>query len=262
MKKILVAIIFALLFDIAIYAQVGVNTVTPKALLDIRAENPANPESSVGFLVPSVDAVSATNPGAAQHSMLIYLDNQTRIMNDHLYFWDNKNLRWDWFKDIVTSEIDFNTTIASGDRFYTSAGVVSALTTPANGARFIRFNNVNAAIADERNTIDSNGRLRIGVKGEYQIVLTGGIVKTHTGITDYRSDVLVNGSVSSPLAASQINIPNIANRAGVFSTSQVLSLNVGDLLSVQATTITTGLTNPSATVNSPFTLVITLLREL
>lgn len=261
MEKKSFFIILHLLFYINMQAQVGVNTTEPKALLDIRALDSAHPENTVGFLAPRVEAFSTINPALTQQGMLVYLVHESESRNSHYYFWDNNNLRWDWFKDNITKEIDYNTSMVSGDKFYTSSGVASDLTTIANGSRYIRFNSESAAIADERNTI-VNGSLRMGVAGEYLLVLTGGIQKRHTGISDYRSDVLVNGAVYSPQIASQINIPNIANRAGVFSTSQVLTLNKGDLLSIRSTLLTTGLTSPSAYVNSPFVLIITLLREL
>jgi len=55
------------------YSQVGINTTTPNAQLDIRSSNQVTPSNNDGILIPKIDAFPATNPTTAQNSMMVYL---------------------------------------------------------------------------------------------------------------------------------------------------------------------------------------------
>ena len=61
------------LFGVLSFAQVGINTTTPNAVLDIRATSATAPTNTDGLLIPKVDVFPATNPTAAQQGMLVYL---------------------------------------------------------------------------------------------------------------------------------------------------------------------------------------------
>ncbi|MEP0479416.1 MAG: NosD domain-containing protein, partial [Nonlabens sp.] len=54
--------------------QVGVNTVNPKADLDITATAPVSPTSETGILLPRISNFPTTNPTIEQNSMLVYLN--------------------------------------------------------------------------------------------------------------------------------------------------------------------------------------------
>lgn len=70
MKRILLC--FCFLF-FKMQAQVGINTTTPNAQLEIKSSDQANPANNDGILIPKVDAFPAINPTIDQDGMLVYL---------------------------------------------------------------------------------------------------------------------------------------------------------------------------------------------
>jgi len=73
-------------------AQVGINTITPKASLDIQASNPTSPSNTEGILIPKVDAFPSTNPTAAQHGMMLFLTTTSGSYAPGFYYWDRMQL--------------------------------------------------------------------------------------------------------------------------------------------------------------------------
>lgn len=96
MKKLL--FLLAFLLSIASgYAQVGINTTTPDAQLDIKSSNQATPTNTDGILIPKIDAFPVTNPTAAQNSMLVYLTTASGSNQPGFYYWDNATTSWKGF---------------------------------------------------------------------------------------------------------------------------------------------------------------------
>lgn len=76
------------------YAQVGINTTSPNAQLDIRSSNQSAPEYTDGVLIPKIDAFPLSNPTVSQQGMLVYLNT---VQGDNLpgfYWWDNTVTAW------------------------------------------------------------------------------------------------------------------------------------------------------------------------
>ena len=82
------------LFGVLSFAQVGINTTTPNALLDIRATSATAPTNTDGLLIPKVDVFPATNPTAAQQGMLVYLTTTSGTNTPGFYYWDNPTTTW------------------------------------------------------------------------------------------------------------------------------------------------------------------------
>jgi len=76
------------------FAQVGVNTTTPNAMLEIRTSNEAAPTPTDGLLIPKVNVFPATNPTVAQQGMLVYLTTLVGTNQPGFYFWDFATLAW------------------------------------------------------------------------------------------------------------------------------------------------------------------------
>lgn len=85
---------FFVLFSTSIFAQVGINTTTPNAQLDIRSSNQIAPASTDGMLIPKVDTFPASNPSVAQQGMLVYLTMNVGSNQPGFYFWNNPTLTW------------------------------------------------------------------------------------------------------------------------------------------------------------------------
>jgi len=80
-------------------AQVGIGTTAPKSLLDIPASNSASPLATDGILIPRISAFPATDPGADQDGMLIFLTTPTGTYSKGFHFWDNTASSWVAYND-------------------------------------------------------------------------------------------------------------------------------------------------------------------
>ena len=97
MKKIL---LFLSLYCFAIegFSQVGINTTSPDAQLQIKSSNQANPANTDGILIPKIDAFPVTNPTAAQQGMMVYLTTISAGKSPGFYYWDNTGVpQWKGF---------------------------------------------------------------------------------------------------------------------------------------------------------------------
>lgn len=96
MKKALFIIGFFFIASLS-YAQVGINTVTPSAQLQINSSNQASPANNDGIIIPKIDAFPVVNPTAAQNSMLVYLTTVSAGQQPGFYYWDNASISWKEF---------------------------------------------------------------------------------------------------------------------------------------------------------------------
>ncbi|MBL0013922.1 MAG: hypothetical protein IPP30_09380 [Flavobacterium sp.] len=78
-----------LLFALNIFAQVGINTTTPAAQLEIKSSNQVTPANTDGILIPKIDAFPLVNPTAAQKGMLVYLTTLSAGNPPGFYYWNN-----------------------------------------------------------------------------------------------------------------------------------------------------------------------------
>jgi trimeric autotransporter adhesin len=62
-----------LLLTINCVAQVGINTTSPNAQLEIKSSNQATPDNTDGIIIPKIDAFPVINPTVAQQGMMVYL---------------------------------------------------------------------------------------------------------------------------------------------------------------------------------------------
>ncbi len=93
MKKLLLSIGLYFLTHLS-FSQVGINTTTPNAQLEIKSSNQATPANSDGVLIPKIDAFPLTNPTVAQNSMMVYLTTLSVGKQPGFYYWDNATTSW------------------------------------------------------------------------------------------------------------------------------------------------------------------------
>ena len=102
MKKFLYYLI-PLLVHLQVIGQVGINTTNPLATLDIAQLAPNPPLPTEGILIPRLPIFPPTNPGADQHSMLVYLStdqngiNISGVVKDYasgFYYWSDTDGDW------------------------------------------------------------------------------------------------------------------------------------------------------------------------
>lgn len=92
MKKLCLLIIF-FGYNLS-YSQVGINTTSPNAQLDITSSNQSIPSNTDGILIPKINVFPATNPTAAQNSMIVYLTTTASGKLPGFYYWDNATTSW------------------------------------------------------------------------------------------------------------------------------------------------------------------------
>ncbi|MGC4042018.1 MAG: tail fiber domain-containing protein [Flavobacterium sp.] len=92
MKKIAVVCFFA--FVLQSHSQVGINTTTPNAQLEIKSGDQASPANTDGILIPKVDVFSTVNPTVNQDGMMVYLTTIAGANEPGFYYWDNANSIW------------------------------------------------------------------------------------------------------------------------------------------------------------------------
>ncbi|WNM19820.1 tail fiber domain-containing protein [Flavobacterium capsici] len=99
MKKIYLLLFFPMM----VFSQVGINTTTPNAQLDIQSSNQATPANTDGLLIPKINAFPATNPTVAQQGMLVYLTEAIGSNTPGFYYWDNLSVSWISIGDTINS---------------------------------------------------------------------------------------------------------------------------------------------------------------
>ena len=91
--KVIFFVITTLLCSFLLKAQVGINTTSPKASLDIEVSNSSSPNRDEGILIPRIDNFSTIEPGPSQDGMLVFLTgNGTPIKG--FYYWDTVSSKW------------------------------------------------------------------------------------------------------------------------------------------------------------------------
>lgn len=92
MKKILFLIfVFS---NVLTFSQIGINTTTPKAMLEIAPSSTTTPSSTDGLLVPRISAFPVTNPTFNQQGMLIFLTATVGVNTPGFYYWNNPTTTW------------------------------------------------------------------------------------------------------------------------------------------------------------------------
>ncbi len=92
MKGFLLFIIF---FNICIVqAQVGIGTTEPGTQLDIVATDTDNPAKIDGILIPRINSFPNSSPGAEQHGMLIFLNQNVNNNPSKFYYWHQPESKW------------------------------------------------------------------------------------------------------------------------------------------------------------------------
>ena len=92
MKKSIICILF--LISNNFFAQVGINTITPNAQLEIKSSSQSTPSNKDGILIPKIDAFPVIIPSLSQHGILVFLTTSVGANLPGYYYWDNNFASW------------------------------------------------------------------------------------------------------------------------------------------------------------------------
>ena len=130
MKKLnpfFIFFIFFIFFKIG-FAQVGINTTTPGAQLEIKSSNQSTPSNIDGILIPKIDAFPTLNPTSLQNGMMVYLTTTAAGKQPGFYYWDDATTAW---KSITSSQWTLTgTNIANNNSG--NVGVGTGVTAPSS----------------------------------------------------------------------------------------------------------------------------------
>ena len=178
-------------FGLISFAQVGINTITPNAQLDIRATSATAPSNTDGLLIPKVNIFPATNPTAAQQGMLLYLTTTSGSNAPGFYYWDNPTATWIGLgKDVKAWQLNGNTVNATTD-FMGSTN---------NADVIFKRNNVRAGRLGVDNTSIGVGALNPLVTGTY-----------NTSIGMYTLSNTTTGSQNTTIGEESLRINTSGN---------------------------------------------------
>ena len=115
MKRVLIIVI--LLSSVYSFAQVGIGTTNPNSALDIEASSRLTPTNEDGILIPRLDVFPATNPGADQDGMLVFITGNDLSVLKGFYYWDNDIPAWVGIKvssTVIRAEFSVDTGVNQG----------------------------------------------------------------------------------------------------------------------------------------------------
>ena len=217
------------LFGVLSFAQVGINTTTPNALLDIRATSATTPTNTDGLLIPKVDVFPATNPTAAQQGMLVYLTTTSGSNAPGFYYWDNPTTTWIGLgKDVKAWQLNGNTVNATTD-FMGSTNDADVIFKRNNvhagriGIENTSFgvNALNPASTGHQNTASGTASLYSNTTGSQNTASgafslfsnTTGNNNTASGTSSLRSNTTGNNNTASGVSSLQSNTTGNNNTA-------------------------------------------------
>jgi len=167
---------------VVLCAQVGINTTSPNAALDIQATNAAAPSATDGILIPKIDEFPATNPTAAQDGMMVFVTGNGSVSKG-FYYWDQTTTNWqtisgavdhDWYQLPSDTPADTIT-----DNLYTLGKVKIGTQTNYNYQLHLLdtiTSNLTAFKIEKKNLENSVSRQLYGIQSEVSDSLAG--VKT------------------------------------------------------------------------------------
>jgi len=174
MKKIIFYL--ALMFSSSMFSQVGVNTTSPAATLDVQAKNATGTTTNVdGLIVPRVDRQRAQSMASIPTSTLIYINNivtgsqtGTTINVDAVGYYYYNGTVW----------VKLNTPSSSSVNIYNSNGTLTGNRIVTQGLNTLAFtsNAVNGfSVSGTTFSVDgSNNRVGLGIAAPLALLHVNG----------------------------------------------------------------------------------------
>jgi hypothetical protein len=199
MKKLLLFIL--ILFSVSMFSQVGINTTTPAAQLEIVSSNQATPANTDGIIIPKIDAFPATNPTALQQSMMVYLTTVSGVNNPGFYYWNDATSTWVGLLGKLGWEVSGNAGTVAGTNYIGTSDNID-VSIKANALERIRINSGSGNIGF--NTPTPEAQLQITASNQANPSYTDGIIIPKIDIFP----------ITNPTAAQQCMMVYLTTAAG------------------------------------------------
>ncbi len=213
--KILLTISFFCLHTLLL-SQVGINTTSPNASLDIRTVDVSNPSITDGLLIPKMNEFPSADPTIAQDGMIVFATGAGSISKGY-YYWNFNTTSWipfvtgtvsqdeDWFEvgtttspNNITDHIYREGNISIGENLDDFKLHVYADDSAEQLANFDFTTNITTASQGIKNTLTINGN--------------------HTGNSSGISNT-VNALANGP----SVNLNNVLNASGTGSKTTIIN---------------------------------------
>ncbi len=185
MKTKRIVLFFFILSAFNALAQVGVNTTSPSAQLDIVSSNTATPANTDGLLIPRINAFPITNPTASQQSMLVYLTTTAGTNPPGFYYWDNTSTSWKAVGGTTGWSLTGNAGTSTATNF---------MGTTDNKDVIFKRNGIRAGFLGDSNT--STGSMNTAFGSNTLLSTTTGIRNTALGTNTLRANSSGNMNVT------------------------------------------------------------------
>ncbi|HET7361730.1 MAG TPA: hypothetical protein VFI78_07350 [Salinimicrobium sp.] len=184
------------LFSSHFMGQVGINTTDPKAQLDIAISDMDSPKITDGILIPRINNFPASDPTAAQHGMLVFLNSAKVGFPIGFYYWSQDSKSW---KPI--SENAFSNFYKEGTQ------------APSKDINDAIFRNGNVRIGGNENTNENKVKLSVTIKPKETAVKTGLEILNENSATN-RNTYSITATNSSATNDIKYGIKNTVSAAG------------------------------------------------
>jgi hypothetical protein len=184
-------VLFFLFLPFIVVSQVGINTSSPKAQLDIVSNSPDNPLVIDGLLIPRIQKFPEILPTKDQHGILVFLNKTIGSQKSGFYYWNNDLQKW----EALTGSLSEN--------FYKPSTTIS----PGNISD-VMFRNGNIGIG----TQDITSKLQIALNSTSDAAIKKGLEVDNNNPTV--DNLTTYGIISDNRSATNGNKYGIKNNVG------------------------------------------------
>jgi len=207
-------------------SQVGINTTTPEARLEIRSSNQATPSNIDGILIPKIDEYPAANPTAAQDGMLVYATGNGSVTKG-FYYWNNTTTSWVSFTGATIERIN-DLVDGKSDNDGTNDGSSVFLGVNA-GSNDDASNNANMGVGYSALQSNTSGYHNVGLGYEALASNITGIQNTAVGVNAIENNTTGNYNVGVGYNVLANNVTGFDNVAAGY---EALTSNTGGFRNV------------------------------
>ena len=210
-----------LLLSFTAFAQVGINNTSPNASLEITASDTTTPANTDGILIPRVDKFPASDPGADQLGMMVFLTTTDGTDLPGFYFWNHPTTSWEWVNRIKKiddlsdgkSEV-YDNTADEGPSVFLGDGT---------GANDDGTNNMNVGLGYNSMNSITSGKNNVGIGYNSMNSVTTGNNNIAIGSNTLNSNINQAGNI----AIGSNTLTNNTGKHNVAIGTNALTANIG-----------------------------------